>query len=187
MPTTIQKRRRKVSAHCMSVRSLRALLLLPVWLVASCGGSSVGSQTDSGHLSPTASVAPALASPAPIDPNASPSRSPGSSAIAPADASSPAAGICAEPASGAAYAIFFNTDTANPRCGHARPSQHLKIISRLSRSTTVTVGYRTFTVAGGETVQVPGQVGTFLAAGHHFVHVSAYAGSGSELLVERTG
>ena len=191
MPTTRPKRRREGSACGMSVRSLRALLFLPLWLVASCGGSSVGSQAVSKHSSTPVSGAPTSASSPFIAPNASPSptpsRLPGSNAIAPADATSPAAGICAQPASGAVYTILFNTDTADPRCGHARPSQHLRIISRLSRSATVTVGYRTFTVPGRATVQVPGQVGTFLAPGHHFVHVSAYAGSGPEILVDNSG
>jgi peptidoglycan hydrolase-like protein with peptidoglycan-binding domain len=103
----------------------------------------------------------------------------GERALAPAEATTPAAGICGR-ADGAHATITLEPDVPRPRCVAVSPTQRLRVENGPLPATVELAG-STVDLAPDEGATIGPEFGTYLAPGVHTVHVSIYGGSGPEL------
>ena len=145
------------------MKLLCAGVLLVVFALTACGD---GSETPGGEASPTP-VATATATPTAI-------------AQKPADADSPAAGICADVPAGDVVTVALNVDVPDPRCVKVIPLQRLRVVNNTGQAITVELGrFRVEMAPGGEQT-LDASFGEYLAPGVHRVKTSAPPG-GPEL------
>jgi len=105
--------------------------------------------------------------------------------LKPADADSPAAGICADPPRGEFVVMTIRPDVPDPRCAKARPDQQLVLVNGTESPVQALLGKFDVTIQPGEEGRVDIALGEYLAPGVHFIQVSA-PGLGGELwLVEK--
>ena len=104
------------------------------------------------------------------------------SALKPADAQSPAAGICAGPLQATLVNIDINVDTPNPRCVKVTGKQQLQITNNLNQNIKVAVGQFNVTVKPQETQVIGTTFGSYLAPGVHFITVDG--GPGPEIWLQ---
>ncbi len=104
--------------------------------------------------------------------------------LQPAVSQSPAAGVCGE-AQGAEATVRVNRDVPSPRCQRVLPGQHLRIVNMTDRPVRAQLAQLDVTIAPGDAWADDRPFGTYLAPGVHVLALSAYAGGGAELWVQR--
>ena len=97
---------------------------------------------------------------------------------------SPASGYCPE-TQGAAATVRVRSDTPSPRCQKVRSGQHLRIINNTAQPVRARLAQIDVTIAPGGEWADDRPFGTYLAPGVHVLALSAYAGGGAELWVQR--
>ena len=104
--------------------------------------------------------------------------------LAPPDFLAPTSGVCAGPARGGVETLTINADTPAPRCLKIRPTQRLRVLSKIQLPARVRVGGISFNVPAGKATQTDGGIGRYLDVGGHYVSISSYSGN-TELVVVR--
>lgn len=172
----------------MKVKVLLFILITMISLLAACGqpepNSSGGNQipvvgTQSSGASvaqqPGAGTAPAAATEGAIG-----TEPPGTPALKPADAESPAAGICTDPPKDEFVTMTIRPDVPDPRCAKARRDQQLVLVNATAAPVQVSLGVFNMTIQPGEEGHLDKALGEYLAPGVHFIQVSP-PGVGGEL------
>jgi hypothetical protein len=119
----------------------------------------------------------------PLNPAALPPTSPPT--LVPADASEPAAGICAESGSSSLALVEIYPDVPNPRCLRVLPEQGLLVVNRTEVEIVVRLGPHESRLPPGEEGSLPAPFGSYLAPGVHRVEAAPY--SGPELVLADPG
>jgi len=135
------------------------------------------------RLLPLMLAASLMASCRPLNPAAPPSASPAT--LVPADASEPAAGICAEPGSSSLALVEIYPDVPNPRCLRVLPEQGLLVVNRTEVEIVVRLGPHESRLLPGEEGALRAPFGSYLAPGVHRVEAAPY--SGPELILADPG
>lgn len=103
-------------------------------------------------------------------------------ALAPPDATQPAAGICLDPQPGGMATFTLAIDTPQPRCGKVLAAQRLRLINATSSSITVTVDISEYQLAAGAAQTFDPAFGVMWQSGVHFLHTPFYGeGGGPEI------
>lgn len=164
------------------MRSAAMTLVLAVTLgaMAACGGGGAKEPTPT-PVSPTSTtIAPATGTPVAEGTVAVPA----TVELAPADAQSPASGVCPAPPAGDVVTWRISEGIPSPRCNQIRPDQTVAFIDDTVETIEIRLGAYTITVASGATGEIGQPVGTYLAPGVHVAHTSTYGGqSGPEVWV----
>ncbi len=105
---------------------------------------------------------------------------PGTPALKPADADSPAAGICTDPPKDEFVTMTIRPDVPDPRCAKARRDQQLVLVNATAAPVQVSLGIFSATIQPGEEAHLDLALGEYLAPGVHFIQVSP-PGVGGEL------
>lgn len=121
----------------------------------------------------------ALACAAVSAPTATPTATPPSTLI-PADADSPAAGICGL-MEGEWVTFTVSLDVPSPRCAQLRPSQRLEISNPTPAAVVVTFAGQDFSIEAGNNVRIDEPLGSYLAPGVHDIYVTQGSGNLPEL------
>ena len=90
----------------------------------------------------------------------------------PADASTPASGICGGPNSSSTVTVTYNSGMPDPKCQKVTASQQLAITNSTNQTLNVTFAGKNFSVAANSSYTVSGTFGSYLAAGVHRVTFS---------------
>ena len=136
-------------------RKIAAALVFAAMALSGCGSRGDGRE-----------VVPIVVSAEPTSEAASP---------APADAATPAGGICAE-AQGAEAVVSFNPGFPDPTCLIVTPDQRLRLVNRLDEPVAVSLGSVSAILEPGSEGVVGPRFGDYLAPGVHFLEESAYEG-----------
>ena len=91
-------------------------------------------------------------------------------------ASSPAAGVCAEPTEGQMAAIEIWPDMPDPRCLRLGSEQYLQVTNHTDINLQYRLGHFSGELGVGKTVILDQEVGEYLAPGVHLFMVSSYSG-----------
>jgi hypothetical protein len=118
-----------------------------------------------------------------IGPNCEFTPCPTTNTLVPADAKTPAAGVCAT-VTGKVVTVTLNIDVPSPRCTIVNADQTLDLVNGTDR--TINLNYATFKspIYSHSGYSFPGNIGSFFAPGVHVITTSLYGGSGPEVWLQ---